>query len=347
MQKPTSKNTKNEILDAYEEILQELNKTKSNKTDQQKIQANNNVVKQATSQNSKDIIHQIATLKLQVNQSLEDLCKDLLVEREKLAHLQESIGLQESHLKEVHDVTINANSLEALLLAQQRKKQEFEEWISSAKDKFTLEMSEKKSLWNKEQQEHELAQKEKKDSQKKEWQRLEEEYNYKQKICKQQDGDQYNQKKLLQERELEEKIKTVESECVLRESAILAKEQELLELKKYKDASDKNLKEVIENTRKQLKQELEQSFKLESSIKNKEADSEIALLKQNIKFLESKVGDQDKVILSLNKQLAESQLQSQDLAKKVIEGNARINDIRNQNTFTHENQTNKTDQQKF
>ena len=59
------------------------------------------------------------------------------------------------------------------------------------------------------------------------------------------------------------------------------------------------------------------------------------------------MGDQDKVILSLNKQLAESQLQSQDLAKKVIEGNARINDIRNQNTFTHENQTNKTDQQKF
>jgi hypothetical protein len=342
MQKPTSKNTKNEILDAYEEILQELNKTKSNKSDQQKIQANNNIVEQSTSQNSKDIIHQIATLKLQVNQSLEDLGKDLLAEREKLAYLQKSIELQESHLKAVHDITTNANSLEALLLAQQRKKEEFEEWISSAKDKFTLEMSEKKTLWNKEQQEHELAQKEKKDLQKKEWQRLEEEYNYKQKISKQQDEDQYKQNKLCQERELAEKVKIVEFECVLRESAILAKEQELSELRKYKDESDKILKEIIESTKKQLKQELEQNFKFESSIKNKEADSEIALLKQNIKFLESKVGDQDKILLLLNKQLMESQLQSQDLATKVIEGNARINDTKNKNALTHENHPSKT-----
>ena len=50
------------------------------------------------------------------------------------------------------------------------------------------------------------------------------------------------------------------------------------------------------------------------------------------------------MILSLNKQLTESQLQSQNLAKKVIEGNARMHDIRNKDTFIHETQGNKTDQ---
>ncbi len=324
MQKPTSKNTKNEILDAYNELLQELNK-QSNKSTQQKIQSDNNIVQQAASQNSKDIIHQIAELKLQVTQSLEDLGKELLTEREKLACTQEAVKLQESHLKNVHDITLNTNSLEALLLSQQRKKEEFEEWISSAKEKFTLEMTDKKSLWNKEQQEHELLQKEKKESQKKEWQRIEEEYQYKQKINKQQDEDQYKQKKLLQERELDEKMKAVEAKCLLRESAILEKEQELLELRKHKDESDKNLRDSVDSAKKQLTQELEQSFKLESSLKNKEADSEIALLKQNIKFLEAKICDQDKVVLALNTQLIESQLQSQNLAKKVIEGSARIN----------------------
>lgn len=324
MQKPTSKNTKNEILEAYDELLQELNK-KSNKSTLAATQADNNTVKQASSQNTKDIIHQIAELKLQVTQSLEDLGKELLAAREKLTCTQEAIKLQESHLKNVHDITVNTNSLEALLLSQQRKKEEFEEWVSSAKEKFTLEMNNKKSLWNKEQQEYELSQKEKKESQKKEWQRLEEEYQYQQKISKQQDEDQYQQKKLLQERELEEKMQAVETKCLLRESAILEKEQELLDLRKHKTESDKNLKDSVDSAKKQLTQELGQSFKLESSLKNKEADSEIALLKQNIKFLEAKICDQDKVVLALNTRLTESQLQSQNLAKKVIEGSTRIN----------------------
>ena len=75
MQKATSKNTKNEILDAYEGLLQEVKDNKTNKSDQQKVQANSQLVKKSLEQNSKDIIHNIAELKLQVNQSLEDWAK--------------------------------------------------------------------------------------------------------------------------------------------------------------------------------------------------------------------------------------------------------------------------------
>ena len=342
MQKVTSKNTKNEILDAYEGLLKEVKNNKVNKSDQQKSQANMQLVTKSLTQNSKEIIHNIAELKLKVNQSLEDLGKNLLSEREKLNNLQESIEIQEKHLKDVYDITVNAESLETLLLAQSRKKTEFDEWIASAKEKFTLEMSEKKDKWSREQNEYELAQKEKQELQKREWKRQEEEYHYQQKISRQQDEDQYKQKQIQQERELAEKLQKVESDCAARESAILAKEKEFDDLVKYKSDADNNLEEAVTNAKQHLQKELEHNFKIELSIKNKESESEIALLKQNIRFLETKISDQEKNISYLNKQLSESQLQAQNLAKKVIEGNAHMLDIRSKNTIQSENNVDKT-----
>lgn len=67
MQKVTSKNTKNEILDAYEGLLKEVKDNKANKSEEQKTKASNQLVAKSVAQNSKDIIHNIAELKLQVN----------------------------------------------------------------------------------------------------------------------------------------------------------------------------------------------------------------------------------------------------------------------------------------
>lgn len=341
MQKVTNKNTKNEILDAYEGLLQEVKNNKTNKSEQQKTQTNSQLVTKSIAHNAKDIIHNIAELKLQVNQSLEDLGKKLLAEREKLNNLQQSIEIQEKNLKDIYEITVNAESLEALLLAQQRKKAEFDEWINSAKEKFTLEMSETKAKWNKEQSEYELAQKEKQDLQKREWKRQEEEYNYQKKVSRQQEEDQYKQKQIQQERELTEKLQKVESDCAARETSIIAKEKEFKDLVEYKENADSKLEETIKNTKQQLQKELEHNFKTELSIKNKEYESEIALLKQNIGFLNSKISDQDKNILYLNKQLSEAQLQAQNLAKKIIEGNAHMLEIRSKNSLQSGNDMDK------
>ena len=84
MQKVTNKNTKNEILDAYEGLLQEVKDNKTNKSEEQKVKTSSQLVTKSLAQNSKDIIHNIAELKLQVNQDLENLGKSLLLEKEKL-----------------------------------------------------------------------------------------------------------------------------------------------------------------------------------------------------------------------------------------------------------------------
>ena len=81
--KPTIKNTKSEILSAYEELLQEVDKNKSQRTEEKKSKMKSDVVQRASSQDSKDIIHNVSDLKIQVSESLENLTKTLLHERAK------------------------------------------------------------------------------------------------------------------------------------------------------------------------------------------------------------------------------------------------------------------------
>lgn len=325
--KPTIKNTKSEILTAYDELLKQVEKNKSLRAQEQKVQMKSDIVQRASSEGAKDIIHKVTELKIQINETLENLGKNLLNERAKLSDLQEAIAIEQARIKDTHEIMINANSLEALLLAQKKKKEEFEQWIEAEKEKFRSEMAEKKTFWAKEKQEYEQAQKDKVELQKKEWKRQEEEYEYQRKILEQKDNDEYQLKKQLLERELEDRRKKLEEEFALRESAISAQEQELGSLRKLKDESEKTLKEHVESARKQLTLELEQKYKFTSELKQKETDAENGLLKQNIKFLEEKLQEKNKTLDILNHQLVSSQAQSQELAKKVIEANSRIREI--------------------
>lgn len=327
--KPTIKNTKSEILSAYEELLQEVAKNKSQKTEEKKNQMKSDIVQRASSQDSKDIIHNVSELKIQVGENLENLTKTLLHERAKLSELQEAIIIEQNRLKEAHEITINANSLEALLLAQKKKREEFEQWIELEKEKFKSEMSERKNSWAKESHEYEQTRKEKIELHKKEWVRLEEEYEYQKKITQQKDSDEYQLKKELLHRELEDKKKKFEEEFSLRESNISAQEQEILDLRKFKDEAENKLQNRIEEAKKQLIAETEQKYKYKSELIQKETDAESSLLKQKISFLEDKLQEKNNIIDNLTQQLSYSQSQSQELAKKIIEANAKMHAINN------------------
>ena len=63
-------------------------------------------------------------------------------------------------------------------------------------------MSERKASWAKESQEYEQTRKEKIELHKKEWSRLEEEYEYQKKITQQKDSDEYQLKKELLQKNL-------------------------------------------------------------------------------------------------------------------------------------------------
>jgi hypothetical protein len=149
-------------------------------------------------------------------------------------------------------------------------------------------------------------------------------YEYQKKLKEQKDKDQYELRKANLEKELESKKKTVEEALSVRENEIAIREQELKDLREVKKNFDTYLQEKILETKNRITKELEQKFKFESTLKSKETEGEISLLKQSISSLEDKLKEKQKIIEDISKQLILAQTQSQDLAKKVIEGRSEL-----------------------
>ncbi len=123
----SSKNTKNDILDAYYELLEKVKQNKkSSKQEEKLLSYQKAVVDQAVNQSADDIIKGLANLKLIINQSFKDLEDQLLAENQKLTNLQQAITICNKEIEELHDIKVNINSLAALLLAQKEKSANFE-----------------------------------------------------------------------------------------------------------------------------------------------------------------------------------------------------------------------------
>jgi hypothetical protein len=319
-QKVTTKNTKNEIIEAYEGLLNQLESKGKDRLEEEDRKNKIATVEKVSKQKTPDIIHKIADLKLSVTEILENLGKNLVNEQEKLNNLQSAILFEESRLKELYSIVANANSLEALMLAQKKQKEDFENFVKIERIQFDEEITQKRLKWDKEKQDYEILEKERLDQREKKRKREEEEYEYQKKLKEQKDKDQYELKKANLEKELESKKKTIEEALSIRENEIVAREQELKDLREAKKNFDTYLQEKILETKNQLTKELEQKFKFESTLKSKETEGEISLLKQSISSLEEKLKEKQKIIDDINKQLILSQTQSQDLAKKVIDG---------------------------
>ncbi|MDF3047493.1 MAG: hypothetical protein K0R73_611 [Candidatus Midichloriaceae bacterium] len=321
--KVSSKNNKNEILEAYNALLEEVEGLNDNdRAKAQKREAEKEIVAVAQSNTKSDIIHQIADLKVGISNSLDELSKKLLVERDKLANLQEASNIAARGLEETHNIVANANSLEVLILANRRKQQEFEALKIENQNALQKEMLEKKEIWAKEQKEYELRKKEQEELYKKEIKRQEEEYDYQRKLKEQKDADQYEVNKVNLERELEEKRQKVEKELSEREAVLSSKELELTELREASQNFTKTLEEKIAEATAKVSADLEMRYKYTNELKAKEIEGQISLYKQTIESLDDKLKEKQTIINELTKQLTSAQIQAQELAKKVIEGAA-------------------------
>ena len=180
------KNTKNEILAAYEAVLNKLQAQKTTEPKQvQEEKRQQEVVKKATENSTEGIVNGITALKLNVAKELDKLSELLTAEFKKLEDIQSAIRLEKQNLEELYQVTANADSLAAMLQAQKERKSAFEaemtekrsafdekmktdkfvfdEKIKTEGESFATSMKEQKELWKTEQQKWTEQQKELKD----------------------------------------------------------------------------------------------------------------------------------------------------------------------------------------
>jgi len=318
--KPTKRDTKAEILEAYNELLkkkdaQESKHPKEEKAEKQKEET----VKAATSLSTEGIVKGLANMKLQISVSIDKIEDSLLQEFQKLEKMQKAIGYESAYLEDLYGIKVNADSLAILLTANKEKKQAFEAEMEQRKTVFEEVMQEKKQNWEKEQKERAQQWKEEENDRKKAIMREEDEYKYTKSINRKKEEDEYQAKRATQEKELAEKKQSVERDLEEREKSIARKEQEMETLKEQVANFPATLEQEIALARKQQELQLSTQYKYEKDLFAREMQGEVKLLQQRISSLQAKVEEQDIVIASLNEKANMAGSQVQAIALKALD----------------------------
>jgi hypothetical protein len=127
---PSLKSTKQELLDAYNEMRQQLEeKDKTQLKPEQRVQEKKEaqVLAAVTATTAEGVIQKINQLKQEMTRTLSDLGDKLASEVEKYNQVQQAIDIKEKEVKEVFEIDRAAGTLAALIEAQHREKEEFEQ----------------------------------------------------------------------------------------------------------------------------------------------------------------------------------------------------------------------------
>ncbi len=317
----SEKNTKTEIIEAYNEVLAKLKEQKT--LNQQAVKKEAGIkesLNEASASTIGDIVNHLAGLKVQIVKTIDDLEEKMIAEYRRFSGLQQAAVAQTKMLDELYGIQAEADSLTALVLAQKEKKAAFEAQMEQTKASFDEDMSEKRQYWKKEQEEFDLAKKERDAQLKKERQREEEEYTYNLQLARKKDADEYEARKAAQEKELSAKKTALEKEWDEREAEISSKETELSDLREKITVFPKELDKAVKDTEKTVTERIEFKFKHEMELIQKETEGERKLHQQAVEALQSRIKEQDELIRQLTQKADESVQQVQTIAVKAIEG---------------------------
>ncbi len=316
----SEKSKKNEILDAYYELLGKVSSTKSVSNQEEKQKKDNEeVVMRAASFDTEYIVNNLAKTKLDIVQGLGTLEKKLTEEYGRLNDLQAAISIETNNLKEVHEINKNADSLAALLLAQKEYKNRFDTEMMQKKENLEEEINYKKNFWKNEQELYEKDKKELELRVKKERTREEEEYRYTITMERKKDRDSYESQKNTLDKELQDRALHFEKDYAERIAAIVTQEEEIKLLRINVEKFPKELEAATKNIEKTTRESIERDYRYKMDLIAKESDGERKLADQMIVSLQNKITEHDALIRQLTVKADAAGQQVQSIAMKALE----------------------------
>ena len=331
----STRNTKSEILAAYDELLKKVQEKKTDEPKKvQEQQKQETVVKNAATLSNEGIVKEISGLKVSLSSALDKLNENYINEFQKFEELQKAIQIEKQQLEDLYQLSANTDSLSAMLLAQKEKKEQFEqemavrkteleEKIRTEKERFELEMAEKRAQWKKEQELYAAQAKEATEDKKKSQLREEEEYQYNLKITRKKEVDLYEEKKQKLEKELADKKAAFEKEFTEREAQIKEAEAELKDLRIKNAAFPTEMEKAVDAAIKSVTEKLQMTFRFEKELKEKETEGELRLKDQTIETLKGKIKDMEGSVKELSQKAVIAETSVKDIAIKAIESSSK------------------------
>jgi len=346
--KLTLSNTKQEMLEAYQAVLKQLEAQREAELKPEKRleeKKAKEVIQVAESLSSEGVAKEISNLKIETSKTLAQISDRLEEEIQKFKAVQNAIVLKEKELQELYEIERSAVTLAALIESQNQKRESFESEMTEKKEALNQEIEVLRAEREKEKNDYEAEIKERDIAEKKRRDREKEEYDYsfkrEQKLAK----DKFEDEKAKSEKEIQVKRVQMENELKEREKAIAEHEGELNELRKKVTAFPKESETAVSKAIKETTDRLNLEAKNREELVKKEFIGERNVLTTRIESLEKSVKEQNEQIAKLSQQLEKAYQQVQEIAVKPSKGSSTIKSFANLQQWISE-QTRKAPQEK-
>ncbi|HEY9728265.1 MAG TPA: hypothetical protein V6D50_17580 [Chroococcales cyanobacterium] len=338
--KPSDKNTKSQILEAYDTLLEErkalelqlkqLQKEKKAQSPvnlEKSLHQSGETISQKPTVTDKlmDTIDSLTKLQSGFGSAVSELSEKLTSQAAKLEEIQRSITEETQQLQELHGLDeIAEDTLNNLIQAYEDSSKAFQEELNQRREASEQEIQELRKAWEKEQEDYKRSLAERNEEHRKIRQRDVQEYEYELGLRRSLDRDRYEQNQNSLYKQLEEAKQEQEKQWAEREKAIAERETHFAELKTKVEAFEKEKEAAIKKAKEEGKGIANYQVKVKADLQNKDIEGNKRFYELRIQSLEQTIQNQDARIQNLSKQLDAALKQVQDLAVKAIEGASNI-----------------------
>ncbi len=338
--KPTDKNTKAEILTAYNQLADEKKVLEAQVKNAQKqpvaptptptatvVKEEPKVVMSAIP--SKDKVNftiaNLDSLQLGFGSAVSELSEKLTIEAAKLAEIRDEVAEEITDLQTLHTLEVSEDTFETLIDSYETSSKAFSEELRLRQEAYQQEIQTQNKAWNKEIEQHSITLKEGVDLDRKNIQREVQEYKYNLDLQRKLDREQYVQQQADLARELAEIKEVQEKSWAERELTLAEREKQFHEAKEKVAAFVQDKEKAIDKAKGEGKGIATYQAKIKSDLYAKDVEGQKRSYEGSIQSLEDTILNQGERLTSLSKQLEAALKQVQDLAVKAIEGSANAN----------------------
>jgi hypothetical protein len=321
----TEKNTKSEILKAYEALLGTVQSAKADVPKQvQEEKHKSGALAKVAGITGDEIRKSIGNLKSGLSSSLDELQLSLTNEFKKLEDIRAAIAVEQQTLEELYSLSANTDSLATMLLVQKEKKERFEKEMKEQGESFAQEVAASKAQWEQEKSKQKVAEKEYAEDLSKRRKREEDEYSYNLKIKRQKDTDEYDTRKLQLEKELTDKKSLLEKEAARFEQEVKNAEGELTELRKNSADFPAKLEKALKDKEAEITRLLQSKYEFDVKLMAKQNEADIRLKDQIISSLQEKIKEQQAQLKEYTDKANRAEASVKDIAVKAIENSSKV-----------------------
>ena len=324
----TNKSTKQEIIEAYNELAQELKdlKEKAPKSARSApTPAAESAPAAASNQENSpvtfdDLTRDLDSIRTRFGDAASALQHNLLRESGRLEDLRAEIAGYTEHLKSLHGIEVGDDTLRELVRRYLETQRAADEAFAARRRKVEEELEGRKAGWKKQQEEHARAAAEADAAAKTARARDAEEYGYKTTQGRKADADALAQEKKRLQAELDALQEVKTTQWNEREQDVARREQEYAELKAKSTSFPKDLEAATNKAEAEGMAIARRQAKIAADLAQKEFEGKKKVYDLKVHELEATSKKLDDQIAELSKQLATALKQAQERAVKAIDG---------------------------